>query len=408
MSRLLYSARAAAMLLLGVAAVSKLWDLPRFEQSLRSWPVLPEESLGFVAIFVPVMELALACLFFASSGHARRAALTAAALLAVFSGVYGILLAFGHEPDCLCFGKILAFRHARSEAFWLLARNAAMISALLGPECVRRVGTRKQRPSTPAEDWTSERATARGFTIVEILVCIVIVSTLLSLTLPLLSSARSRARQAASAVSARSCAMLLNTYANDNRDSMIVYSKPGEWRSWPEADQSRLKCGYFYIAIVWAHVLKQQGYIPEIGDAFISPDAPAADPLTGQPLRYPGAVHYQPSCSFLATDGFWRPSTRIGPAQWRSRALCEARIASRKVLVASIFPWSVAARMGTERSNLTADLAFVDGTAGRYQFSNSTMTGVLGDGLDWAEKGALHATEDPPGTHTPLDDVDVR
>ncbi len=396
------------MSLLGVAAVLKLWDLPRFEQSLRSWPVFPGVSLGLVAIFIPVVELALACSFFASSGHARRAALTAASLLGVVSAVYGVLLILGHEPDCLCFGKILAFRHARSDAFWVLIRNTAMIAALLGPECIRLFVARKKESPTPAEDWSSERATARGFTIVELLVSIVVIGTLLSLTLPLLSSARSRARQAASAVSARSCAILLNSYANDNRDSMIVYSKPGEWRSWPEADESRLKCGYFYIAIVWAHVLKQQGYIPEIGDAFISPDAPPADPVTGQPLRFPGAVHYQPSCSFLATDGFWRPSTRIGPAQWRARALCEARIASRKVLVASIFPWSVAARMGTERSNLTADLAFVDGAAGRFQFSNSTMTGVLGDGLDWAEKGALHATEDPPGTHTPLDDVDVR
>jgi prepilin-type N-terminal cleavage/methylation domain-containing protein len=397
------------MLLLCVAAVLKLWDLPRFEQSLRSWPVFPDVSLGLVAILVPVVELALACSFFASSGHARRAALTAAALLGVFSAVYGVLLMFGHEPDCLCFGKILAFRHARSDAFWVLMRNAAMIAALLGPECIRlRVARRTESP-TPTEDWSSERTIARGFTIVELLVCIVVIGTLLSLTLPLLSSARSRARQVASAVSARSCAILLNSYANDNRDSMIVYAKPGEWRSWPEADQSRMKCGYFYVALVWAHVLKQQGYVPEIGDAFISPDAPAADPVTGEPLRFSGAVHFEPSCSFLATDGFWRPSTRIGPAQWRARALCEARIASRKVLVASIFPWLVAARLGTERPKWTVDLAFVDGTAGRYQFSNSTMTGVLGDGLDyWAENGALHPTDDPPGTHTPLDDVDVR
>lgn len=408
MSRPLQWARAAAMLLLGIAAISKLWDLPRFEQSLRSWPVLPEESLGFVAIFVPVMELALACSFFASSRYACRAALTAAALLGVFSAVHGVLLILGHEPDCLCFGKVLAFRHARSDAIWMFIRNAAMIAALLGPECTRLFVAAKRKSPTPTEDCSSQRATARAFTIVEMLVCIVVIGTLLSLALPLLSSARSRARQVASAASTRSCAILLNSYANDNRDSAIVYSKPGEWRSWPGDEQSRMKCGYFYVALVWAHVLKQQGYIPEIGDVFISPDAPAADPVTGQPLRFPGAVHFQPSCSFLATDEFWRPSTRTGPAQWRARALCEARIASRKVLVASIFPWSVAARMGVDRPMLTADLAFVDGTAGRYQFSGGTMTGVFGDGLAWAEKGALHAFEDPPGTHTPLDDVDVR
>src|SRR5437763_1987719 len=69
---------------------------------------------------------------------------------------------------------------------------------------------------------TSDRASLRGFTLVELLVVIGIIAVLISILLPTLSKARESANRVACLSNLRSIHQMLVIYANQNKDQIPI------------------------------------------------------------------------------------------------------------------------------------------------------------------------------------------
>lgn len=129
-----------AMLVLLVAGLSKLADVPEFIRSLGTWTLIPGWGRVVIGFSVPLVELGLGLGWFVLAPQRRRLAVAAILMLLVFSGMYGAHLALGVRPDCGCLGKILAFKEDMNTAQIVLLRNA-LLAGSLGwyLVCVRRV-----------------------------------------------------------------------------------------------------------------------------------------------------------------------------------------------------------------------------------------------------------------------------
>src|SRR5919202_1674410 len=103
-----------------VAAVGKLADRRGSRQTLADFGV-PNALVAPAALALPVVELAIAALL-VPGASARRGALAALVLLALFIAGMGVNLARGRAPDCHCFGQL----HSAPVGWSTLVRNAVL------------------------------------------------------------------------------------------------------------------------------------------------------------------------------------------------------------------------------------------------------------------------------------------
>lgn len=141
--------RIALAAVFAVAGVAKLVDRAGTRTAVVAFGA-PEQIAGSLAVVLPLAELATAGLLLLGSG-AVYGALTAIALLAVFSGAIAISLAQGRSPACHCFGQL----HSAPASWKTLARNAV----LLGIGALALAGSVVEEP-TSAVAWIDDLSRA--------------------------------------------------------------------------------------------------------------------------------------------------------------------------------------------------------------------------------------------------------
>lgn len=127
------SCQAAAAVVFGVAALSKLVNIERFERAVASHGLLPAILSGPVALVLAMAELAIAAALIVDSAR-PVAALAGLGLLAVFFTAIAINLARGNrDVDCGCwaFGRKEPDGSARLSG-WHLGR-VAVLAMLVAP-----------------------------------------------------------------------------------------------------------------------------------------------------------------------------------------------------------------------------------------------------------------------------------
>ena len=109
------------------AAVPKLIDPATFAADIENYRILPANLVGFVALFVPALELVVAAALLWPR-YQRGASLMATGLLLVFSAAMAQARMRGIDLSCGCFGA--AFESKVS--WWTVTRSAglAVIAAL--------------------------------------------------------------------------------------------------------------------------------------------------------------------------------------------------------------------------------------------------------------------------------------
>jgi uncharacterized membrane protein YphA (DoxX/SURF4 family) len=95
--------------LLGVAALAKLGDLPSFAVQIHNFRILPVPLENLAAVVLPWVEL-VAALSLVLGVRRRAGAVVATGLLAVFTLAVAAALARGLDIECGCFGTADASR----------------------------------------------------------------------------------------------------------------------------------------------------------------------------------------------------------------------------------------------------------------------------------------------------------
>lgn len=140
------------MLVLLIAGLLKAYDVAEFASALRTWTLFPKWLPLFLAPVVPALEIAVALGWFLRV-RPRLAIASAAALLALFTGVYVLHLSMGEAPKCGCLGLIKAFQDSKHEATALITRNGVLLAILIigarilnlpGESSAQRLGTPKR------------------------------------------------------------------------------------------------------------------------------------------------------------------------------------------------------------------------------------------------------------------------
>lgn len=115
---------------IGLACAAKLLDLPRFEAALDAYDRVPEALRQAALVTVPIVEGALAILWFA-----RIRTRLIAGVTATFLVVVSLVIAWqwwqGDAPPCGCFGRLAAHAAWMEDAAWTLGRNTLMVVAAL-------------------------------------------------------------------------------------------------------------------------------------------------------------------------------------------------------------------------------------------------------------------------------------
>lgn len=376
----------AVMLVLAIAAVGKALDPGAFVRSLASWTLVPHGAHAVLAIAVPAAEAACAAAWFLSVGRAR-ALVGAVFLLTLFSGVYAIYLAVGERSQCACLGKIAAFEMATAQARAVLLRNGLMLAAILLGSVARArhplkasATRRMSAPARPASDG--------GWTLLEVLVIIAVLAVLLAITLPMIRGVRLSAKDTVSLANLRSHASVFAAYAGDYRDFFPCVTDPARPTSDISCERITLPDSpYFVASAAWNVGLADAYYGGDCFQAsFYSPGYTSDWHDDGS---HPVFTSYWFSCAFLAEPAFWRPETRVGPAQWRGSKYAEVAFPSKKVLLIDIYAW---ARRPADNDMI----ALADGAAVRSRAHARLSQYPNGDGNF---PGSVHSWS-APGTHT--------
>jgi prepilin-type N-terminal cleavage/methylation domain-containing protein len=328
------------MILLAFAGIAKAADISAFAQSLSTWDIVPRKMIPSLALGIPTLEISLA-LFFAMKIRRRLVCIVAAFLVTLFAGAYIVHLIWYSVPDCNCFGK-LSLLHSRSaEAPWTISINAVMfvmllVSAYLDP------GSRGKRPINP-------RPTHAGFTLIETLLVLVLISLLVALILPTLGVTKRRAARIASHANLHSHVSVLGIYAAEWKDSLPFFTDPTASYTVLSGGGERVLARFFDARFRWPWGLADAYYNGNIrSKSFFIPGLNEYGPRT---YSYPSVCITRPE--------FWDLTMRTGPQQFRPARLDEVLYPSQK----GVFVGNPGAMQGFETGNVFLDIGCADGSA---------------------------------------------
>lgn len=235
------------------AALGKAHDAPKF--SLVVGYLLPfgwggTRTNTIVAASLIAWEMFLAVSLLA--GKRDRLTLVGTFItLAVFTGALAILAKDAAAPKCGCLGLAQMISNEGSRADVGIVRNVALLW-IVGWLFVATRGTPlKAEPKT-----TEAIPLARGFSIVELMVVIVVIAILISLSLPALFQARYSAKEIKVLSTHRQLLASLNLYALDFDDAHPYIATRGDFYGLLRVHGVPVGRGYFVTsASRWAGVI---------------------------------------------------------------------------------------------------------------------------------------------------------
>lgn len=192
------------------------WSFARVLAFLLPHQLLGGHVLAVLAVLIGAFEVTLGASLVLTNRSSPY--IVALAALGVFSLALIVLWQSPNSPSCGCLGG-LRHRTGSADALTGLLRNGALATILV---CLLV----RHRARVPALNRQRTRAVAPGFTLIESLVTVVIVSVLLSLALPSLRKARERAVIAARTNTIQQLGSGLFLYSQDHRQSMPYFATP--------------------------------------------------------------------------------------------------------------------------------------------------------------------------------------
>lgn len=307
------------------AAASKLLDVPRWEQGLETWTILPPLLRSMLVFAVPAAECLVVLLWL--TGVQRRVTLALGiAMLVLYSAALAIRVWLAGPPDCQCLGRLAAYFDQFGGFEWLFVRDALMIAGLAA--AWPAVGT---PPPTLAKGQRFLSSTSRptrsnnpAFTLIEVLLAIVILALLIALTIPQIGKLRMGATQTAALALIRGHGQVFHLYAQDYKDQWPYFISPTRPETVVRGGGEDASLSHWDAHAFWPLALADgyyqgQAYHPSFG----FPGGQPPSPLT--PFHY--------ACVFVAHPEFWNPSTRTGPTQWAPTRAASVLFPAQKLLL---------------------------------------------------------------------------
>lgn len=347
---------AAAMLIIAVAGAAKLLDLEQFSRDTNAWTAFPVILRRIAVVIVPTAEVGIPTLWLLNfRAMACRAGI---ALLVSISSALIIQSLRGGVPECHCLGALTKYVTVMRSLWWHFWFNIALIASLVGAIALRRGDLARV---APRRTLTRHRVPP-GFTLVECLVIVAIVTIIASLSVPIILSSRRAATDLIVVSRLQQHTAIISQYSADYTETWprapLDASLPGLGQTSIDMGVfGSLDCGYFEFHAVWPALLAPGYYDGNFWHPSFG--------LRGWPPGPATPFHYSPV--FLADPKYWNQETRVGPSQWRATHVSEVDFPSSKSL---LIDWvfltpSENAIGGSPRGARTVALALVDGSARR-------------------------------------------
>lgn len=232
---------------------------------------------------------------------------------------------------------------------------------------------------------------AEGFTLIETLLVIALVSVLAILLVPSLALVRESARRARANSDLRSHAAIFAQYTADYKDLLPYVTDPrGRWSIVRcQSANLALRTWYFGAYTSW-HIALTDGYYnggPR-SESFRSPWRPLSRNRFSTDYWYP--------CVFIADAAYWNPSTRrAGRSQLVPTKVSQVLFPASKTI---LFAGEQITFYGPNPGLGPVPTAFVDGSAGDVRLAEVGEQYRTADGGD--VQLSLHFTNDDPFLHT--------
>lgn len=313
---------APVMALLALAGAGKLLSLASFRQNLGTWQFLPIWSLDHVAWFVPSAELLVGAAWLLGL-LPRLTERIGLCMIFVFTMLYVTHWIVLSPPDCVCFGQWAVFRGSIDNAQLVVVRNSSLFCLLATSIHLRRSHQKHVTPSSTLTNGSSaSTALSRpGFSLTEVLVCIVVIGIVISITVPLLMQTKNRAKQLKTISMLGQHAKSFQSYAGQYNDVWPYIANPSGSTVFRTPDFS-FETKYFDSSTHWHLALSSELY-----------DVPWNDRIF-QTRSWTNGVWtpfwYAPT--FIARSEFWNQSTRTGSDQWKPTTVSSVRYPSSKSL----------------------------------------------------------------------------
>ncbi|MDX2147765.1 MAG: type II secretion system protein [Planctomycetota bacterium] len=248
--------RSAVMMVVGaflfLAAVAKaVW--PHEAMPAMTYFSSVARSLAFasplVLLFLVVAFEAFVGLCLLSTRAGGAIVVAVLAMLSVFSGALIIVALDERAPACGCFAGFLRDANAPQGAVFGLLRNAG-----LGAACVWLLASRPRVPLPGAGPRLSNLVARRGFTLLEVLVCISIATVLAALLASSLGPLRGHVRTTDANALLRQSVVVLDQYASDSRDAFPYFHTEADPYGpvvLPTCELPASNLGYFRCGIFW-------------------------------------------------------------------------------------------------------------------------------------------------------------
>lgn len=366
---------AITMAVLLLAGATKLLDMPEFTMDLVTWRIIPEHWLWVAVPTIPAVEVALSLAWFLG-GRRTLLQVSAAALLAAFSAAYAYAWSQGSWPECGCLSGLIRDSWPlplgwMEQGGGVLVRNGVLIALVPLPLCVLP----RTRERVPAAS-----PVARGFTIIELLVVVVIIAILVGFGGVALSNARQSGRESGSLSDLKNHAAVFLMYTSDERGRFPHFISAEETPTELVAQQSgaRVRAAYFEAAHIWTIALADRYYGGNPSHpSFASPMHPVR---RGTMPAGSFGSDYTYACSFIADPLYYNPLSREWPTatQLRGVGLQEVLYPSAKSLLVDMTGYFIG--QDTSAAEDFRIASFVDGHAERVQSRRFGEQMVTADG----------------------------
>lgn len=179
-----------------------------------------------------------------------------------------------------------------------------------------------------------QREERSGFTLIETLVCVLVMAVLMSLALPALGKVRARALQAATLSNLRQSSQIITTYASDFRGSFPAFLDPrkSSWTLDVDGEKMSLEIErYFMSSMIWHVALADMYYGGRAGNESVY----SAEQVSRDG---PGGMPFMLSCTLFAKAEFWDPATRTGPRQYGATYHHDVQFPAAKAVLVCVDP----------------------------------------------------------------------